>query len=279
MNKIIAQNTCPAISHVINKIASALLPEKIYLLSVIHQRAELQSIFVESILEEQIIEALNILILSGESEKRSNDELQDIIENRLGIQIPITAFVLQAGQFNGWLKKEHPFAIKVIHKAMLYFDAGNIPLSMPDSFNEFGAKDLLIEDLEHKMRKAVEFLAGAELFIVRKQFEMSAFHLHQASEQIYSGIIRFVTGFQIQTHNLDKLYRYSKYLLPGLKDLFPRDVENEIKLFQYLQKAYLGGRYNADYSIKYAVVSQLFERVKKLLILCRGLLRTRLITA
>jgi len=235
MNKIFAEHTNPALSIDINKIVSIISPERIYLLSVIHQKKEIQSIFVEDPPEEHLIEALNILVLTSESEKRSNDELQDIIENRLEIIIPVTAFVMQAVQFKEWLKKEHPFALRVVQNASLYFDACMIPLNLPDYFDELTAKEFLREELEHKIRKAIEFLAGAELFLVRKQFEMAAFHLHQAVEQIYTGIIRFKTGFQVQTHNLDKLYRYSKYLMPGLKDVFPLGVEKESKHFQCLQ--------------------------------------------
>jgi HEPN domain-containing protein len=279
MNKILLEHAIPVISGDIDKIVSVLAPEKIYLLSIIHQKKEIQSIFVEDAEEEHLVEALNVLILTGESEKRTNDELQDIIENRSNLRIPLTAFVMQAGQFNIWLKKEHPFALKVFQYARLCFDRGSISLSVPDKFNELAAKEVLREEFEHKIRKAVEFLAGAELFIVRIQYEMAAFNLHQAAEQIYTGVIRFKTGFQVQSHNLDKLYRYSKYLLPGIKDVFPRGVENESKLFQYLQKAYLGSRYNADYSIKYEMVSLLFERVNKLLILCQSIIRTRLISA
>jgi uncharacterized protein len=279
MNKILSERAMPVISDEINTIVSVLSPERIYLLSIIHQKKEIQSIFVEDTEEEHLVEAMNVLILTGESEKRSNDELQDIIENRSNLGIPLTAFVMQASQFNIWLKKEHPFALKVSQNARLCFDSGSISWSVPDKLNELAAKEDLREEFEHKIRKAVEFLAGAELFIVRTQYEMAAFNLHQAAEQIYTGVIRFKTGFQVQSHNLDKLYRYSKYLLPGLKDVFPRGVENENKLFQYLQKAYLGSRYNADYSIKYGMVSLLFERVNKLLILCQSIIRTRLVSA
>ncbi len=279
MNKIFTEYANPALSHDINKIVSFISPERIYALSVIHQKKEIQSIFVEEVQEEHLIEALNVLILTGESERRPNDELQDIIENRLDIKIPLTAFVMQAVQFNVWLKKEHPFALRVVQNASLCFDACSLPLNVTDKYDELAMKEILREELGHKIRKAMEFLAGAELFLVRRQFEMAAFHLHQAAEQIYTGIIRFKTGFQVQTHNLDKLYRYSKYLMPGLKDVFPRGVEKEIKLFQCLQKAYLGSRYNPDFSIKYEMVSVLFERVNKLLILCQSIIRTRLINA
>ncbi len=278
MKNIFSTSTWPAASRVAKDIVSALSAEKIYLLSVIHQSEEIQSIFIDNPTIENTVEALNILVLTGESEKRSNEELQDIIEHRLSIQIPVTAFVMQAVQFNEWLKKEHPFAIKVIHKARLFYDAGHIPLTVPDGYDEPVAQNILSFERDQKTNKAIEFLAGAELFVVRKQFELAAFNLHQAAEQIYCGIIRFTTGLHVQTHNLDKLYRYSKYLMPGLKDLFPRDTEEEIKLFQCLQKAYLGARYDREYSIKNTAVSKLSERIKKLLILCQGIQNPKLIT-
>lgn len=278
MNNVFSQDDWPAVSQVTKNIVSALSPEKIFLLSVIHQKKKIQSIFVDNPLEQHLIEALNILVLTGESEKRSHEELQDIIENRLGLQIPVTAFTVRAGQFMGWLNKDHPFAVKVVNMAKLYYDAGNFPISMTKEYNESAANDLLLWELEQKTNRAGEFLAGADLYIVRMQYELATFHLHQAAEQMYSGIIQFTTGFEVQTHNLDKMYRYSKYLLPGLKDIFPRDTEIEVKLFHCLQKAYLGGRYDSHYSIKYPEVSQLFERIKKLLILCRGIKRTKLIT-
>jgi len=273
------QKDWPEVAPVIKDIVAALSPEKIYLLSVIHQRQEIRSIFIEDPSEHHLMEGLNILVLSGVSEKRPNDEVQDIIEHRLGIPISVTAFVLQAGQFSEWLKKQHPFALKVIRNARLCYDAGNFPLVATEAYEERSGNDFLKSDLEQKISKAREFLAGADLYIVRRQYEMAAFHLHQAAEQIYSGVIRFSTGLDVRTHNLDKLYRYSRWLLTDLKDIFPRNTEAEKRLFQYLQKAYLGARYDTDYSIKYPEIFKLVERIKKLLTVCQGVEWMKMTTA
>jgi HEPN domain-containing protein len=269
------QKEWPELSPVIKNIVAALSPEKIYLLSVIHQRQEIRSIFIEDPSEQQLMEGLYILVLSGISEKRTNDEVQDIIEHGLGIPMSVTAFVLQAGQFSEWLKKEHPFAMRVILNARLCYDAGNFPLAAAEAYQERTGNDFSKSDLQLKIGKAREFLAGADLYIVRRQYEMAAFHLHQAAEQIYSGLIRFSIGLDVRTHNLDKLYRYSRGLLADLKDIFPRNTEVEKKLFHCLQKAYLGARYDTDYSIKYPEVFQLTERVNKLLTACQGAERVK----
>ena len=279
MQVIFPENAWAAISPVFDKIRSNLSAEGIYLLSFIRHKAAMESIFISGPSEEHSIGAFNILILTNDGEQREQEEIQDIVENRLGLEIPVTAFVLPAKQFRRWFKDGHPFAKNVIRNCKIFYDAGNVPMIHPKEDNEADSKLMLKKDFNQNLGKVVEFLAGAELYIVRKQYELAAFHLHQAAEQAYSGIIRLKMGLQVQTHNIDKLYRYSKYLVPGLKELFPRDLENEKKLFQSLQRAYIGGRYKIDFSIGSLVAIQLYERIKKLLTICQELGQEQLVVS
>jgi HEPN domain-containing protein len=277
MEVIFPEYVWAAISPVFDNIKASLSVERIYLLSFIRHKEAMESIFISEASEEYSVDALNILILTSDSEQRERDEIQDIVENRLGLEIPVTAFVLPVQQFKRWFENGHPFAKNVVRNCRIFYDAGNVPMIHMKEDSEADSKLRLKNDFNKNLGKVVEFLAGAELFIVRKQYELAAFHLHQAAEQAYSGIIRLKTGLQVQTHNIDKLYRYSKFLVPGLRELFPRDLEYEKKLFQNLHQAYIGGRYKIDFSIKSSVAIQLLERIKKLLIICQGLAQDQLI--
>lgn len=146
-----------------------------------------------------------------------------------------------------------------------------MPLAIPNQYDEADTKKMLCEVSDKYVAHAAEFISGAELFMLRKRYALAAFHLHQAAEQLYSGVICVVTGLRVHTHNLDKLYRYSKYLLTGIHTIFPRDSGPEKELFRWLQKAYVDGRYNHAFSVKHLIISQLSERVKKLLELCKTL--------
>ncbi|GAC1425253.1 MAG: hypothetical protein NVSMB7_01520 [Chitinophagaceae bacterium] len=220
---------------------------------------------------EHFVDSVYLLVLAAETETRSNDELQDIIEHRTAQNLDITVYVLPVHQFNDWLMKDHPFATRVYQQAILFYDAGITPLAIPNGYNETGSKKMLLEVLVAHTTRAAGFISGAGLFMARKQYALAAFHLHQAAEQIYSGIIWSVTGLCVHTHNLDKLYRYCRHLLPGIQGIFPRNSSPEKELFQWLQKAYVEGRYKNDFGIKYMIVSQLSERVQKLLDLCKTL--------
>ncbi len=142
---------------------------------------------------------------------------------------------------------------------------------MPAKYDAEEVQNKLFTAFNRGMQLAAEFLSGAELFTIRKQFPLAAFHLHQAAEQLYTGIIHIITGLRVQTHNLDKLHRYSKHLLEGLPALFPRDTQQEKHLFKLLQKAYIESRYANDYCIKPEELQLLYKRIIRLLELCKSL--------
>ncbi|MEP7279938.1 MAG: HEPN domain-containing protein [Bacteroidota bacterium] len=252
---------------VINRIVSLVTPEKIFLISVIQRAEKSENIFLQTTTPTFAIESLGLLVLAAETDKRLNDELQDTIEHAAAGSIAITALVLPVHQFNGWLMKDHVFASQVYHEANLLYDAGIVPLAIPNEYsaNLKAARDIL----DTHQARAVEFISGAELFIIRKQYALATFHLHQAAEQIYSGTIWSATGLRVHTHNLDKLYRYNRHFVPATQAVFPRDSGPEKQLFHYLQKAYVDGRYNSNFTIKYQTISLLLERVQKLLALCK----------
>ena len=112
--------------------------------------------------------------------------------------------------------------------------------------------------------KVVEFLAGAELFIIRKQTKLAAFMLHQATEQCLHALFELNTGMYLTTHNIDKLLRYCSMICYRLPEIFPRTNEKDERLFQLLQKAYVGWRYDKNYSITVTELQEIREKVMEL---------------
>ena len=111
--------------------------------------------------------------------------------------------------------------------------------------------------------RALEFYAGAELYIIRKQSALAAFHLHQCAEQALTSIIVNKSGYRPSTHNIALLYRYAGWFEPELLPLFSTDHEKE--LLQMLQTAYTGSRYDKDYSIKTKTLEEGKEKIDAIL--------------
>ena len=109
--------------------------------------------------------------------------------------------------------------------------------------------------------KVTEFIAGAELYILRKQTKLAAFMLHQAREQALHTLFQLRTGMYVNSHNLDKLVRYCSMFCYALTGIYPRNTEKEERLFQLLQNAYVGGRYREEYTVTTIELQKVFERV------------------
>lgn len=187
---------------------------------------------------------------------------QDKIENRAAHFVPVTAMVMPVLTFTCWLAKGHPFAHKVYREAVLLYSQDE-KLSAPEILPKGDMKnsDVICTDT---INKVTEFMAGADLFILRNQTKLAAFMLHQAAEQCLHGLFEISTGMYLNTHSIDKLLRYCSMINWRLPEIIPRNNDKEEKLFQLLQKAYAGGRYEKEYSITVKDLEVLRGRIAEL---------------
>ena len=178
--------------------------------------------------------------------------------------IPVTAIVLHTSQFKDWLREEHLFAYKMVTLGAILYSNDETRLV---------AEALPVDELIKAQNKSTynegrnkvnEFLASADLYRLRKQNKMAAFMLHQAAEHALHTMLKIGTGLYINTHNLDKLIRYCCMESWHLPEIFLRKNEKEERLFQLLQKAYVGGRYTDDYTISSQKLIMIADRLKEL---------------
>lgn len=111
--------------------------------------------------------------------------------------------------------------------------------------------------------RALEFRAGADLYIIRKQFALAAFHLHQCAEQALTSITINKSGYRPSTHNIALLYRYAGWFEPELLPLFT--TERDRQLLQALQSAYTGSRYDNNYTINAKTLEEGKEKTDAIL--------------
>ena len=82
---------------------------------------------------------------------------------------------------------------------------------------------------------------------------------------MYQAILLAFTGYKPTTHNLDKLRRYTNRFSIELALLFPRDNEEEDRLFRLLLAGYVDARYKDDFTITGMQAGVLVTRVGRLL--------------
>ena len=238
---------------VINIIKSSMDAEKIFLLGNYPlQPAELGDEY-------------DLLILVKDTHNRPNDEFESLIHNRSADTVPVHPSVFKLSKVNEMILNGNYFFSAFCVPEKLIYDAGRIQLESPLPKHDLPRLKVLKQIHDGLMEKANGFVAGAINFYESKEFSLSGFMLHQAAEHGLNSVLQPLMQFRLHTHNLHKLMRITRRFSLEIFNLFPRDTETEIRLFQLLQKAYIHARYKDTFEVKEEEAAVLLERIKLLL--------------
>jgi HEPN domain-containing protein len=237
-------------------------PDMIFLLGASLYRRRTESIFNDPAPTSQNTSDYFLLILIRDLSNRELHEWQDKIENRCKLIMPVTTIVLQTATYEEWLKAGHRFAVTVWQSAVPIYKSANLFREASKSIAGTGIDMDFEKQFVDGLTKAKEFLAGSELFQVRKQNTMAAFMLHQSAEQSLRTLLKTGTGFHANTHNIGRLLRYASLVSYQLPDIFPQKTEQDKRLFDLLQKAYIDARYKENYKINSDDLQCLTEKVR-----------------
>ena len=235
--------------------------ERIYMLGSELSTRRSESVFVPEAPSCKYVNRYYLLVLINGNE--DVNVIAETIENKAKQLVPITAIVLPTATFTTWLTAGHSFAYTVHTKAvMLLRPDEEVVEPVEKSAGDTQEKNHSVYD--DAKNKVTEFVAGADLFMVRKQTKLAAFMFHQAAEQCLHALFEISTGMHLNTHSIDKLLRYGSMTCYRLPEIFPRNNEKEEKLFRLLQKAYVGGRYEKDYTITLSELEIIRSKVMEL---------------
>lgn len=200
-----------------------------------------------------------LLLVVLDADARQCTQTQSNLENVLQPVAAVTVWCITLAGFNEQLLNGGYFACNILQKAERL-------LMEPDATFVQPASARTQNKYEHQWyQRALEFYAGAELYIIRKQYTLAAFNLHQCAEQCFTSIVYNKCGYRPATHNLLLLYRYACWFEPLLHELFTPQQLKEDSLLHKLQHAYTGSRYTNEYSIKGKQIEMIKEKIDLLL--------------
>lgn len=207
----------------------------------------------------------DLLILVKDTHNRPNDEFESLIHNRSCDTVPVNASVYKLSKVNEMIGNGNYFFSTFCVPEKLIYDAGRVQLESPLAKHDLPRLKVLKQIHTGLMEKANGFVAGAINFYESREFSLSGFMLHQAAEHGLNSLLQPLMQFRLHTHNLHKLMRITRRFSLEIFNLFPRDTEREIRLFQLLQKAYIHARYKDTFEVKDEDAALLLERIKLLL--------------
>jgi uncharacterized protein len=228
-------------------------------------------IIVRAVQPEKIIlfgpasDAFDLLVVSRQGDRRTDYEMQDLIENRCREEAPVTALVHDIAYVNRRLAEGQYFFSVISKEGILLYDAHVTPLAKAAPPDLGKVRTIAMKDYQRWSRQGLAFFRSAGFNRDNQEWKVAAFLLHQAAEHIYQAILLAFTGYKPTTHNLDKLRRYTNRFSVELSRVFPRDNPAEDELFRRLLSGYVDARYKEEFSISEAEITQLLERIGRLI--------------
>ena len=248
----------------------------VYLLGASLHRRRSESVFCPEAPTAQHVNGFYLLILVPSFNGKEQYEWQDQIEQRCSHLFSVTTIVLKTATFTEWAASGHLFAHAVLESAPLIYSDNGISFAVPSAPDPDLVAKANQEYYQTAIKRASAFLAGADLFTLRKEYPMAAFMLHQAAEQALQSLLKIGTGYHSYTHSLERLVRYAGMVSYELHDVFVSSREKDCQLLKLLQKAYSDTRYGTDYKITAEQLNGLTEKVDRILKISSNIVSSKL---
>jgi HEPN domain-containing protein/predicted nucleotidyltransferase len=182
---------------------------------------------------------------------------------RSDIRTPIEILVDSVGYFNNCLQAGQYFFTDIKKEGILLYDSKQFQLEE--------ARELNIEERRKKaeahfkkwFESANRRLEIFQITLQKSYYLEAAFELHQAVERFYSTVLLVFTDYRPKLHDLEELGKLASMHDPIFQTVFPRNSEEEQRLFDLLKRAYIDSRYK-DYAITKDELERLAEHVIKL---------------
>lgn len=237
---------------IIQLIVTAIAPTKIYMIK--HDG-------IEGMEADTFIDLL--VIIPGNCSTPFT-ELEPILEMAYLKDQRVCCSLHNEGNLIEGLRNGHIFySLHCIPENLVYDDkAVTYPAAMPTALQEM--KSRILQQFTFTFKKALDFNKSAVYLYENAPSHIITFMLHQAVELTYRGILQCLNGYDKKTHEIRALKRHVRRCAPQLNSFFPDNTEEEKRLLDILENAYLKARYENEYILPEGDLPVLFERVTQL---------------
>jgi uncharacterized protein len=158
----------------------------------------------------------------------------------------------------------HYFFNDIRREGIVLYDSGRYTLPEPRILGAEERKEKAKEDFEKWFESANDFYRFFEFGLEHGMETIAAFQLHQATERYFTTVLLVFTNYKPRIHNIEKLGKQAADLHSAFRDIFPRETEEDNRLFDLLKKAYVDARYSKKYRITGEELRSLAKRVQVL---------------
>lgn len=156
------------------------------------------------------------------------------------------------------------FYSEITQQGVMLYDSGEYTLSECRELNYAEIAKIAQKYYNKKFTDANDFLLGAKFYADSEKFNPCSFLLHQATENYLRTIPLVYILYGYKDHDLELLMSYCKRYTLELAKVFPRNTDEEERLFKLLQRAYVEARYNDEFVVTRTDIDALIPKIELL---------------
>ena len=168
-------------------------------------------------------------------------------------------------KLNDALSEGRYFYVEIVSQGVMLYDSGECQLATPRDLNYAEIQGMAVEYYDDKFPSATFFYDDCETNLKKGRYHQALFYLHQATENFIKTIPLVYILYGYKEHDLEFLLEKCKPFTMELSKVFPRDTEEEERLFKLLQRAYIEARYNKkNFIVSKADIDALIPKIELL---------------
>ncbi len=166
--------------------------------------------------------------------------------------------------FNYALTKAHYFETEIKRDGIILYDSGTYKLARRRKLDYTEIKERAQKYYKEKSACIDDFVIACNSLYNLARYKRAAFQLHQSVENLLRVIPLTFILYGHKSHDLSELMNAAKKHTTDIFKAFPRDTEEEKRLFDLLQRAYIESRYNPDFEITKEDIDALIPKIEQL---------------
>jgi len=197
-------------------------------------------------------------------DSNAHDRVEKAIEATKQVSTPYSIIYHTFNYVRQMITEGHYFFTDIKKEGIHLYRTGKHNLGRIKKLKPEERKQIAEEHFKQWFKSGKQFYSNYQYNFEKKWYKKSAFMLHQATESFYSAVTLVFVNYRFRTHDLERLGRKAVSYNAEFAKVFPRDTEQERKLFNLLKKAYIDARYKPEYRITKKQLEYLAMCVRKL---------------
>lgn len=205
-----------------------------------------------------------VLVDKGRKARRieRSSNLRRDLRAATGMRVQLIAHTVK--QFNKSLESGEFFYVDIAKEGIQLSNPGNVIVSQPKNLTEAERQAKAKEDYEFWAGEADSFSSFVDVAMEKEDWRKAAFFLHQAAENYLTAACQVLSGYRPKGHDLAELEDWCAQFDLAFRDIFPKATAEDDRLFELLNKAYVGARYRKSFTVSREDLDALQARVMTL---------------